>query len=276
MKPTIRIFPSDALATFAVETTIKTIATCLNKHKRDRFTLVLSGGSTPKQMFHLFASEEIYRNNPPIFWEKVHFFWGDERHVGPDHPESNFKTAFDLMLSKLQIPAGNIHRIKGEMANAADAAKEYEQELRDFFQLTGEALPRFDLIFLGLGNDGHTASLFPGTRALGEERKLVVSNWVGKLDTDRITMTAPVINNAEKVVFLVAGEDKAMPLKSVLEGAHEPQQLPAQLIQPQRGRLLWLLDSQAARLLPDDQSNRGPLDVSFFEPFGVPPLGGLS
>jgi 6-phosphogluconolactonase len=268
MKPILRIFPSDALATFAVEITISTIATYLNKYKRDRFTLVLSGGSTPKQMFNLFASEKM-NQFPPIFWEKVHFFWGDERHVGPDHPESNYKTAFDLMLSKLPIPAGNIHRIKGEMANAADAAAEYEQELRDFFQLTGETLPRFDLIFLGLGNDGHTASLFPGTRALGEERKLVASNWVGKLDTERITMTAPVINNAEKVVFLVAGDDKAMPLKSVLEGAHEPQQLPAQLIQPRHGRLLWLLDSQAARLLPDDRSNKGPLDVSFFDPFSA-------
>jgi len=263
MKPTIRIFPTDDLARFAAETTAKTIATNLNKYKRDRFTLVLSGGSTPKQMFQLFGSNEI---GPPIFWDKVHFFWGDERHVGPGDPESNYKTAYDAMLSKLPIPAGNIHRIKGEIPDAAEAAADYEEELRDFFQLPAGAFPRFDLVFLGMGNDGHTASLFPGTKALAEERKLVVSNWVGKLDTERITMTAPVINNAAKVVFLVAGEDKAMPLKSVLAGPHEPQQLPAQLIKPQEGLLLWALDSQAARLLPYDQSNFGPLDESFLEP----------
>ncbi|MBO0801241.1 MAG: 6-phosphogluconolactonase, partial [Blastocatellia bacterium] len=246
--------------------TIKAIATSLNKHKRDRFTLVLSGGSTPKQMFQLFGTDEMYQFNPPTFWERVHFFWGDERHVGPEHPDSNYKTAFDLMLSKIPIPAGNIHRIKAENPDAAAAAAEYERELREFFQLPEGAFPRFDLVFLGMGNDGHTASLFPGTRALGEDKRLVVSNWVGKLDTERITMTAPVLNNAEKVFFLVAGEDKAMPLKSVLEGPHEPQQLPAQLIKPERGRLLWLLDSQAARLLPYDQANFGPLDVSFFDP----------
>jgi 6-phosphogluconolactonase len=262
MKTDIRIFSTDEMARFAAEISFRTILTTIKKQKQDRFTMVLSGGSTPKQMLQIFGNEEMYRSGLP--WEKVHIFWGDERHVGPDHPESNYKTAAEAMLSKLPIPAGNIHRIKGELPDAAEAAANYEQELRVFFQLADGTPPCFDLVFLGLGNDGHTASLFPGTKALGEEQRWVVSNWIGKLDTERVTMTVPVLNNAEKIIFLVAGEDKAAPLKSVLEGAHEPQQLPAQLIHPRHGRLLWVLDREAARLLAYDQSYFGPLDESFF------------
>jgi 6-phosphogluconolactonase len=259
----IRIFSSDELARFAAEMSFRTILTAFNKYKQDRFTMVLSGGSTPKKMFQIYGSEEMYRTALP--WERIHIFWGDERHVGPDHPESNYKTAAEAMLSKLPMPAGNIHRIRGELPDAAEAAANYEKELRFFFEPSDETPPRFDLIFLGLGSDGHTASLFPGTRALLEKQRWVVSNWVGKLDTVRITMTAEVFNNAEKLVFLVAGEDKAAALKSVLTGAREPQQLPAQLIQPRRGRLLWILDREAASLLPYDQSYMGPLDESFFD-----------
>ena len=214
------------------------------------FTVALSGGSTPKILYSLLAGDETMREAVP--WERVHFFWGDERHVPPDHPESNYRMTFETLLSKIPLPVANIHRIKSETLDAHQAATEYEQEIRKFFQLPEGGFPRFDLVFLGLGPDGHTASLFPGTKALNEERRLVVSNWVGKFDTQRITMTVPLINEASEVIFLVAGDDKAAPLKSVLEGDYEPMQLPAQLIRPERGRLMWIVDSAASRLLKKD------------------------
>jgi 6-phosphogluconolactonase len=188
-----------------------------------------------------------------IPWERTHFFWGDERHVPPDHPDSNYRMAYDTMLSKVSIPAANIHRIKSEYPSAEQAAQEYEQTLRAFFQLTAGQYPCFDLVLLGLGPEAHTASLFPGARALYEHQRLVVATWVGKFYTERITMTAPVLNNAARLVFLVSGEEKALPLKAVLEGRNESEQLPAQLIQPRHGRLLWLVDQAAARLLQANQ-----------------------
>jgi 6-phosphogluconolactonase len=209
--------------------------------------VALSGGSTPKGLFALLVSDDALRQQMP--WDKIHFWWSDERHVPPDHPDSNFKMANDAMLSRALIPAHNIHRVRAELEDASQAALEYEQELRTAFQLDLPAFPQFDLILLGMGPDAHTASLFPGTRALNETTRLVVANWVGKLYTWRITFTAPLINAACVVLFLVAGDDKALPLKGVLEGPHEPLQLPAQLIQPENGSLLWLLVSKAASQL---------------------------
>ena len=211
------------------------------------FTVALSGGSTPKGLYGLLATDPTLRAQVP--WDNIHVFWGDERHVPPDDAESNYRMANEAMLSKVPIPPANVHRIKSEHAEASQAAEAYEQTLRAFFRLSAGQLPRFDLVFLGLGPEGHTASLFPGTKALHEERRLVVSNWVGKFYTDRMTMTPPVLNNAACVIFLVSGEDKALALKAVLEGPHEPEQLPAQLIHPSRGRLLWLIDRSAAKLL---------------------------
>src|SRR5437879_382202 len=155
--------------------------------------------------------------------------------------------ARETLLSR--VPAGQVFRIKGEAPDASAAAAEYEQDLRAFFKLADGEFPRFDLVLLGMGPDGHTASLFPGTKALRERQRLVVSNWVGKFFTDRITLTPPVLNNAARVMFLVNGEDKALALKGVLEGPFEPEQLPAQLIQPQNGRLLWLVDAAAGSML---------------------------
>jgi 6-phosphogluconolactonase len=215
------------------------------------FTVALSGGSTPKSLYSLLAGDENMRSAIP--WEKIHFFWGDERHVPPDHPESNYRMAYEALLSRIPITAANVHRIKSENPDAHQAAAEYEQDIRDFFQLPEGGFPQFDLVFLGLGPDGHTASLFPGTKALIEDRRLVVANWVGKFDTQRITMTAPVFNEASAVIFLVAGDDKAAPLKSVLEGDYEPSQLPAQMIRPIKGRELWIVDTAAARLLKKDE-----------------------
>ena len=202
-----------------------------------RFTVVLSGGSTPKNLYSLLAQQEFATRIP---WKQTFVFWGDERHVPPDHPESNYRMAYDAMLSKVPIPPSNIHRIHGE-ESPAEAADQYEKVIRDF-------LP-FDWVFLGMGPDGHTASLFPGTKALRETQRMVVSNWVGKLNTYRITMTAPVFNSAAHVVCLITGEDKAAALKAVLEGPYEPDQLPVQLVNPVQGRLLWLIDQSAARLL---------------------------
>jgi 6-phosphogluconolactonase len=219
--------------------------------ERGSCTVVLSGGSTPKNLYALLADDASWRARMP--WEKVHFFWGDERHVPPEHPDSNYRMAHEAMLSKVPLPAANIHRITSEYTDAGQAAWEYEQALREFFHLTAGQYPRFDLIFLGLGPDAHTASLFPGAQALHEQQRLVVANRVDKLHTERITMTAPVLNNAACVVFLVSGAEKASPLKAVLEGQYEPSQLPAQLVHPHHGRLLWLVDQAAARLLQGEQ-----------------------
>jgi 6-phosphogluconolactonase len=213
------------------------------------FRVVLSGGSTPRGLLSLLAGEP-YRAHLP--WEAIHFFWGDERHVPPDHPDSNYGMAREALLSRVPVPPANVHRIPGEEGHAGAAAAAYERTLKESFRLQGDERPRFDLVYLGLGPDGHTASLFPGTKALHEERRLVVANWVGKFYAHRITLTAPVLNAAALVVFLVAGADKAVPLKAVLEGPREPDQLPAQLIRPEGGRLVWLVDrSAAARLGPD-------------------------
>src|SRR5712691_529349 len=212
-----------------------------------RFTVALSGGSTPRGLYQLLATDPARRDQLP--WARMHFFWGDERHVPPEHAESNFRMADETLLSVAPVPPANIHRIHGEAASAADAASEYEDLLREVFELAEGEVPRFDLILLGLGAEGHTASLFPGTRALTESHRLVVSNWVGKLFAYRITLTPPVLNNAACVMFIVSGDDKATALKAIFEGPYEPDQLPAQLINPTNGRLVWLLDHAAAQEL---------------------------
>jgi 6-phosphogluconolactonase len=219
---------------------------------RGRFTIALSGGSTPRGLFTLLAHDDDWRRRLP--WQSVHFYWGDERHVPPDHPDSSFRMAKETLLSVIPVAEANVHRVHAEQADAAEAATAYEAELRRTFGLAQTELPRFDCILLGLGPEGHTASLFPGTRALTETTHLVVSNWVAKLFTERITFTPPLINNAALVLFLVTGERKALALKSVLDGPYEPDQLPAQLIQPCDGRLVWLLDRSAAALIARSES----------------------
>jgi 6-phosphogluconolactonase len=225
------------------------------------FAVALAGGTTPRGVYARLAEDATLRSQVP--WDNVHFFWGDERHVAPDHPDSNFRMAREAMLDRLAIDPTHVWRIKGEYESASEAADAYEHDLRQFFRVgrTGEAgavgeqglpaadVPRFDLVLLGLGPDGHTASLFPGTDALREQRRFAVSNWVAKLESQRITLTAPVLNNAADVLFLVHGTDKAEALKAVLEGPYQPEHLPAQLIRPARGRLRWLVDQTAAHLL---------------------------
>jgi len=211
------------------------------------FYLALSGGSTPKALYSLLANDSFFRTEVP--WDKIHFFWGDERHVPPDHPESNYRMANEAMLSKVPIPSENIHRIRAENPNAQQVAEEYEEILRAFFRLRAGQFPRFDLVLLGMGPDGHTASLFPGTEALREREHLVVANWVEKFQTHRITMTPPVLNQAMFVLFLVSGEEKAETLRQVLEGKERKEPFPSQFIHPTHGRMLWLVDRDAGRLL---------------------------
>jgi 6-phosphogluconolactonase len=211
--------------------------------ERGRFAVALAGGSTPRAAYELLAREHASE----VDWRRVHFFFGDERPVPPDHPDSNYRMAQEALLSR--VPAGSVHRMRGELA-PGEAARRYEEELRSFF--AGEKVPRFDLILLGLGEDGHTASLFPHTEALDETARLVAANPVPKLGVTRITLTLPVINAARAVVFLVSGESKAEALRAVLEGPADSRSYPASLVQPGSGELLWLADRPAATLF-----NRG-------------------
>jgi 6-phosphogluconolactonase len=211
------------------------------------FTIVLSGGSTPRGLYELLAADPAIRDRLP--WHHLHFFWGDERHVPPDHPQSNYRMAHESLFSLAPVPSENIHRVPAEEPEAALAAEKYEQELRTFFGLEVGQLPRFDCILLGMGSDGHTASLFPETEALHTSNRLVVANWVDKFNAYRLTLTVPVLNHADLVMFLVSGHEKAEVLKEVLQGGRQPDRFPAQLIRPDPGKLLWIVDRAAARLL---------------------------
>lgn len=242
--PTIQIAPDlPSLHRLAAEYWLTQATAAIRA--RGIFHIALSGGSTPKGLFSLLVTDDVFRSQIP--WNKTHFWWSDERSVAPDDPDSNFRMANDAMLSRAPIPPQNIHRIRAEL-DAAQAAEQYEAEIRSIINPSAP-LPSFDLILLGMGPDAHTASLFPGTKALNETARLVVANWVGKMYTWRITFTAPFINQSRAVLILVAGDDKAIPLKGVLEGPYEPAQLPAQLIQPASANLLWLLDPKAAAYL---------------------------
>jgi 6-phosphogluconolactonase len=209
-----------------------------------RFTIALSGGSTPKNLFNLLAT-----NARTVFpWDRTYFFWSDERHVPPTDPESNYRMAEEIMLSKIPVNVGNVFRIAAENPDAAAAAEAYEQTLRKFFQLQPGQVPAFDLILLGMGPDGHTASLFPNTAGLQEKTRLVIANWVDKLKANRLTMTLPVLNSAREVAFLASGTDKAQVLRTVLEEDAPPEQYPAKLVRP-TGRLIWFVDRAAASQL---------------------------
>jgi len=207
-----------------------------------RFSIALSGGSTPKALFELLAADYAHK----IDWKNVDVFWGDERCVPPDDADSNYRMARETLLDHVPLPASNVYRIKGEL-EPTEAALNYAQTLRTYFH---NQLPRLDLILMGMGDDGHTASLFPGTEALNERQRWVIPNHViSAKQTWRITFTVPVINNAANVMFLVAGSGKAARLKQVIQGAYTPNELPSQLIKPTDGVLVWAVDQAAASLL---------------------------
>ena len=206
---------------------------------RDRFAVALSGGSTPRRLHRLLASEE-YRER--ISWPHWRVFWGDERAVRPDHDESNYRMARETLLDHVALSQAHVHRITTEL-DPARAAYEYEQTIR---QALDGGPPVFDLILLGMGDDGHTASLFPGTEALQEDRRIVAADWVPHLDAHRITFTLPLINRAAAVAFLVEGAHKSKMVRRVLRPGPGEEPLPASLVQPVSGDLHWFLDSAAA------------------------------
>jgi len=216
---------------------------------RGRFSIALAGGSTPKRLYSLLSTEQegSYRARFP--WEKTHFFWGDERQVPPDHADSNYRMVFETMLSKVPVSPSQLHRIEGDNADASKAAEDYEQVLLRHFHLNRGSWPQFDLALLGLGSDGHTASLFPDTEVLAEKARLAAEVWVPKFQASRITLTAPLLNHAANLLILVSGKDKAEALRAVLRGEFQPHRFPAQLIQPVQGNLSWLADRDAASLL---------------------------
>lgn len=212
-----------------------------------RFTLVLSGGSTPRRLYQILA-QEPYRSG--IEWGKVHVFWGDERCVPPDHPDSNYGMAWRELLQHVALPRENIHRMGAEREDLDVAACDYQKDIAAALGTWPfEPPPALDWVFLGMGPDGHTASLFPETAALAAGVHWVVPNHVPKLQANRLTMTPALLNQAKTVCFLVCGADKAAVLKEVLEGPADPNRLPSQLIAPVSGNLLWLLDEAAAGLV---------------------------
>jgi len=238
-RPRVQVFDdAEAVARGAAERFVELGQAAIDA--RGCFSVGLAGGSTPKRAYELLASE-AYREQ--LNWSKVHIFFGDERCVPPDHSESNYRMANEALISRVSIPPPNVHRING-LGDAVANASLYEDELRTFFNAA--SWPRFDLVLLGMGDDGHTASLFPGTKALVEPRAWVVANWVEKFGAFRITLTAPAINHAANIAFLVTGATKAERLLEVLRGALDPEKLPSQLIQPLDGSLFWLVDKAAA------------------------------
>jgi 6-phosphogluconolactonase len=208
--------------------------------EREVFSVALSGGSTPKPLYSLLAGN--YRE--PVPWDKTHVFFADERCVPSDHPSSNFRMIQETLLSKTPMPQENIHRMKGEI-DPGLAAEEYGRDLSDFFRLGTNEFPRFDLILLGMGEDGHTASLFPESEALDEESSPVAAPYVTKLNSHRLTLTPPVLKRARQVVVLVTGENKAQAVRQVLEGPYEPRDNPAQLLRHAEGDVTWILNEDA-------------------------------
>lgn len=253
--PVIKVFPDlEAVSRHTASILINLSTKCIAEH--GRFAVAIPGGSTPKKLYDLLASEE-YKNK--IDWSRVHFFWTDERCVTKEDKESNFRLAFDLVLSKIPIPPENIHRIKGELP-PEDGAQDYENNLKIFFGKSG--LPVFDLIILGMGEDGHTASLFPDSDALKEIERVAVAVYyeippyqrgikgvvipLKKSAIPRITLTLPVLNNASQIIFLVSGKSKAVVMKKILGDGAGKKHYPAGLVKPVHGNLLWLIDKEAA------------------------------
>jgi len=245
--PTVRTLPDgEAIAQEAAREFVTIAKDAIAA--RGRFTVALAGGSTPKRMYELLADPPL---RDQVDWAKIDFFFGDERCVAQDHPESNYGLADKTLLSKLKVSPDRIHRVPADRADREAAARDYQAEIAKTFGVDPDGEPpALDLIFLGMGPDGHTASLFPHTPVLGETRRWVAPTHVAKMPTkDRLTMTTAILNRAREVRFAAGGADKAAALKQVLEGARNPEEFPSQLIQPSTGRLVWLVDRAAAQQL---------------------------
>jgi 6-phosphogluconolactonase len=245
MKPEIRIFKdledlSRAAADIFVEQAAQSII------ERNRFLVALNGGGTPNRLFQLLATE--YQDQ--VEWDKVHVFWGDERCVPPDDAGSSYGQAREVLLSYVPIPETNIHRVEGELG-PAEASKEYAFTLKEFASPPLD-WPRFDLVYLGMGEDGHTASLFPGSLVDVAEPTLPVTAHYQDRPANRVTLTPIVFNSALMVVFMATGEKKAITFAEVVSGGYNPAQYPAQRISPKDGRLIWLVDEAASSMLPEE------------------------
>ncbi|HEU5430138.1 MAG TPA: 6-phosphogluconolactonase [Thermomicrobiales bacterium] len=230
----------DALAEAAATRFVAAVAAATNE--RGHAFVALSGGSTPKRMGKLLASAAFRER---VDWDRLDLFWGDERWVPLDSPESNAGEALRDFIGRTPLPLRQVHPFPTDLATPADAAAAYEATLRAAFGMADGA-PRFDLILLGMGDDGHTASLFPHTKALAVRDRLATANFVPKLDASRLTLTVPVFDAGRDVLFLVSGPGKADTLRQVLEGPDDPERFPSQLIRPHPGSLLWLADRAAA------------------------------
>jgi len=246
---------AEAAAQLFADAVVKAVAS------RGVARVAISGGTTPKAMFALLAdAAQPYVKQVP--WDRLELFWVDERCVPPDDAESNYRMTKEALLSKVPLAAERVHRMEGELEPEVAAAR-YESEIRNAFKLEGAETPTFDLVLLGMGDDGHTASLFPHTEALNEMSRIVVANHVPQKETWRITLTWPVINQGREVAFLIEGAGKAQVLHDVLLGPYQPETYPSQIIRPASGRLLFLLDAAAAAKLPkpEDLNSAGTLEL---------------
>jgi 6-phosphogluconolactonase len=234
----IRVFPDPAaLADSAARQIVERCQAAIDA--RGSFSIALSGGSTPRDLHRRLASPPLARQ---VDWAHVHVWFGDERCVPPDDPQSNYRMADETLLSKVPIPSEQVHRMRGEQA-PEQAAANYARELREFFK---DEPPRLDVILLGMGDNGHTASLFPGLKAVHEQQRWAMAEYVAEVGMWRITLTPVVLNLGREVVFLVAGSGKASMLRQVLEGSFNPDEHPAQIVRPNPGDVLWLVDAAAA------------------------------
>jgi 6-phosphogluconolactonase len=255
---TYRISPTPA-AVAQVAAQLFTDAVLASVKARGLARVAISGGTTPRAMFGLLATEPFISKIP---WDDLYLYWVDERSVPPEHPDSNYCMTNEALLSKVSLPDDHIYRMEGELAPEVAAAR-YESTLRNSFRLEGAQTPTFDLILLGMGDDGHTASLFPHTEGLENITDLVIANHVPQKDTWRISLTFPVINQGREVAFLIEGPAKSQVLHDVLLGPYQPETYPSQLIRPATGRLTLLLDSAAASKLPvpAGSTNTGTLEL---------------
>ncbi len=239
--PKVQIFPDvEFLALAAADHFISAAASAIQA--KGSFTVALSGGSTPMSLYRLLASEPF---SEQVNWTRVHLFWGDERCVPPDHPDSNFYRAQTALINHVPIPEENIHRIQAENP-PRQAAELYEQSLRDFFDSAETSPKAFDLLLLGMGDDGHTASIFPGTSAVREKESWVTALYVDRVGAWRITLTPVILNRSNQALFLVAGGGKNWTLQKVLYGTYQPDRYPAQLIKPSGEEPQWFVDEAAA------------------------------
>lgn len=250
----IQAFPNlEAISHKAAEIFLNFSRSSLQSKKS--FMVALSGGSTPRKFYYLLGCTPYCRQ---IEWQRIHFFWVDERCVPPDHEQSNFKTVYDTLLSRVPVPREKIHRIRGE-ENPEEAAREYEEVMKTFWGKND--IPAFDLIVLGMGEDGHTASLFPGAEALREEKRFAIPVYRKKPEISRVSLTLPVLNNASQILFLVSGQAKAKVLAEILGCGETKNHYPAGLVSPAHGKMTWLIDQYAA-----GKSSAGPRRLGFLEP----------